>query len=402
MGPLKFPQTSPMIFLLNLFLVSLVSAAPRPQHTQETGPDPAASQGVGPVQTQPSAPDFVPQKYMAFGDSFAAGIGAGSELGFVHFDNCHRYNGGYPFRLNELIYGHSMPEDNLKACTGATAEEVKAQAQFLDESVDLATISVGGNNVFFSGIVQACVYRFKGSLDGDCDSAIKRSEEAIDNTLGPAVKDALQAFFNRPLNPKIRFFVTGYAKFFNADTPQCDEVSWNYWDLSSPEGGADKMDKNRRRQLNNLVEKVNSKLQEVVLSFGTSMSNKLHFVNYDASFKTRRFCEERFTEPQKKGEERLDLFMHQYYTPDGQLDDNYDSGNITQWTKDLTGGMNAFVKAHPNAKVAKPYADSPIVVNDFPFPRIPSGVKKIFHPTQAGHRAIAQNVFDMWRDNSPV
>jgi hypothetical protein len=76
---------------------------------------------------------------MAFGDSFAAGIGAGSEYGFSHVDECHRYDRGYPSQLHARLYAHAISDENLRACTGAKAADVKLQAAFLDKTVDLVS-----------------------------------------------------------------------------------------------------------------------------------------------------------------------------------------------------------------------------------------------------------------------
>ena len=257
---------------------------------------------------------------------------------------------------------------------------------------------MGGNNVFFSDVVNDCIYRFKGFLSGNCQSTLQKSKDAIKNDLGPAVKDALTAFMERRLHPDVRIFVTGYAKFFNDKTTQCSEVSWNYWQNDPKTGSGDKMNTKLREDLNKMVDEVNKKLEEVVASFRDA---RIEFINYDQKFNTHRFCEERFVEPQRSGEDRLDLFMHQYYTPDGQLQDDGDVDvGYTEWTKDWSDGMSKFVQENPGAKVAAPYDEHPIDINAFP--RIPSGVMKVFHPTQKGHFAIADAVWHAYTHESAI
>jgi len=127
-------------------LLALAAASPLPQ--EEAQPIPTASEGGNPPQEEvgpsPTAVTFPPkpEKYMAFGDSFAAGIGAGSEFGFSHLDSCHRYDGGYPSQVHAEFFGTSISDANLRACTGAKAAEVQAQAEFLDETVDLVSMRV--------------------------------------------------------------------------------------------------------------------------------------------------------------------------------------------------------------------------------------------------------------------
>ncbi|KPM35026.1 hypothetical protein AK830_g11540 [Neonectria ditissima] len=366
MATLNFLSLRPLGLLL-LLSTSAVSGTPTPQ-----GYPSIAAREIP-----------IPTKYFAFGDSFAAGIGAGSEFGTTHLDECHRYDRGYPSMLQAFINGHSIQDENLHACTGARAEQVKDQSTFLDETVDLATISAGGNNVGFGAIVNDCIYRFKGILSGDCQATLKASENAVQNELGPAVLDALQAFMNRPHHENLRIFVTGYAQFFNADSEQCDGVSWNYWQWSPEAGSGTKLTKDLRAKLNDLVVQVNSKIDAVVRSFN---DDRIQFVNYDDSFRTHRFCEE-----------RLDLFMHQYYTPDGQFQDGgeYFDVNDSEDAKDWAEGMRGFVNSYPDTQVAMPFDEHPVDIGQLEF-RIPSGVMKVFHPTQKGHEQIAIAVWNAY------
>ncbi|KAH7124806.1 hypothetical protein B0J13DRAFT_646671 [Dactylonectria estremocensis] len=209
---------------------------------------------------------------------------------------------------------------------------------------------------------------------------------------------------SRPHHAKLRIFVTGYAQFFNTGsedgTDQCDGVSWNYWQNSPENGSGDKMAKAVRRQLNELVVAVNNKIDEVVRSFNDA---KIQFINYDDSFNTHRFCEDRFTEPQRPSEERLDLFMHQYYTPDGQLQDDgeYFEVSVSAEAKDLAEGMLEFVNGHQDAQVATPFDEHPVDISMFPG-RIPSGIMKVFHPTQKGHEQIAIEVWNAYTHESAL
>jgi len=130
---------------------------PPPQ--EETQPRPTTSEGGNPPPQEetgpsPTAVNFPPkpEKYMAFGDSFAAGIGAGSEFGFSHLDSCHRYDGGYPSQIHAEFFGTSISDANLRACTGAKAAEIQAQAEFLDDTVDLVSLRGSHSSAFPSAI----------------------------------------------------------------------------------------------------------------------------------------------------------------------------------------------------------------------------------------------------------
>lgn len=145
-----------------------------------------------------------------------------------------------------------------------------------------------------------------------------------------------------------------------------------------------------RRKMNKLVDRVNTELENVVHGFN---DGRIEFVNYDNKFDTHRFCEARFTEPQRHGEERLDLFMHQYETPDGQLKPS-DTVVSAPPGNDWANGLARFAQSAPGAKVAYPYSADPINPGDITAQRIPSFIVKSFHPTQAGHFAIANAVWD--------
>ncbi|KAH6970634.1 SGNH hydrolase-type esterase domain-containing protein [Ilyonectria sp. MPI-CAGE-AT-0026] len=353
-----------------------------------------------------------PTHYVAFGDSFAAGLGAGWESGPGHLDGCYRYDRGYPSALQGLIddEGDSIIKaENLKACTGAKADQVKAQAEFLDETVDLATISVGINDVGFGNIVNDCIYRFKGSLSGNCQSTLNSSRNYIKNDLGPAVQDTLQAFMDRPHHENLRIFVTGYAQLFHSGpSEQCDGLSWNYWQDSPESGSGQNMTQALRVQLNELVVAVNNKINEVVRSFD---DEKIHFVDYDYMF--NRFCEEGFVEPQPPNEERPDQLMHQYYTPDHELYQYYyprdqKLHNVSAYrlevsvsaeAQNLAQGMLEFANSHPDVKVAAPFNEHPVNITMLP-DHIPVGIMKAFHPTQKGHETIAREVWKAYRRKS--
>lgn len=105
-----------------------------------TGPDPE--------------PAFV---YEALGDSFASGEGL---LGARGVD-CGRFVTG---TYAQLLWDHAgwegtaAGEFNLRACSGNTSAQVlSGQLGELDDSVDLVTVSAGGNNVGFAHVLEYCL-----------------------------------------------------------------------------------------------------------------------------------------------------------------------------------------------------------------------------------------------------
>jgi alpha-tubulin suppressor-like RCC1 family protein/lysophospholipase L1-like esterase len=103
--------------------------------------------------------------YVALGDSLTAGDGNMPYLtdnGFdTNADGCHRSIAAYGPQIAEALYGGQM---RFVACSGAVISNVvlgkggePSQLRSLDASVDLVTISIGGNDIGFSTIAAACI-----------------------------------------------------------------------------------------------------------------------------------------------------------------------------------------------------------------------------------------------------
>ncbi|MEU6373616.1 SGNH/GDSL hydrolase family protein [Streptomyces sp. NPDC046909] len=92
-------------------------------------------------------------RYVALGDSYASGVGAG------HYDSasgdCKRSQLGYP-----ALWAGVHDEYQLTdvSCSGATMADVRAnQLSALSTDTDAVTLTVGGNDAQFSSVVQACL-----------------------------------------------------------------------------------------------------------------------------------------------------------------------------------------------------------------------------------------------------
>jgi hypothetical protein len=87
------------------------------------------------------------QKYVAFGDSFAAGIGAGAPVSSINGGFCRRTEGAYAQVLYKALGNTGLiPENQFFACSGATTQVISGNDQggtFMDDTVDIATISLG-------------------------------------------------------------------------------------------------------------------------------------------------------------------------------------------------------------------------------------------------------------------
>jgi lysophospholipase L1-like esterase len=171
---------------------------------------------AGSISAPAAAHESEPLNYVALGDSYTAGIGAGpvapSELG----TECYQaLPPGYVDVLNDL------PDVELAAnaaCAGWTAAmvplqvEVASAAGRLDAETDLVTITAGGNDVGFQGILEACL---KPSLLDDCKRAVKAGEATARTAVLTALTNAYAAI--RAKAPNATIVALGYPNLFSPE-----------------------------------------------------------------------------------------------------------------------------------------------------------------------------------------
>lgn len=139
-------------------------------------------------------------KYVALGDSVAAGQGAG---GYV--DLCLRSPNGYPTLLD------AAPRTNLlrnPSCSGATIADVAAdQLSQLNRGTTLVTLTVGANEVDLTGILAACT---PPSPVEACLAAVGAAQAYLStDQLAIDVGGLVGAIASR--SPGAEILVTGYA-----------------------------------------------------------------------------------------------------------------------------------------------------------------------------------------------
>jgi lysophospholipase L1-like esterase len=111
--------------------------------------------------------------YVALGDSYSSGVGAGS----YDSSGCLRSTNAYPATW---AAAHSPASFSFVACSGATTGDVlNKQLSALSAATTLASITIGGNDAGFSSVMQTCVLYSTSS----CLSAIATSENYMDTRL---------------------------------------------------------------------------------------------------------------------------------------------------------------------------------------------------------------------------
>ncbi len=145
--------------------------------------------------------------YVAMGDSYASGTGTGE-----YYDaGCQRSNHSYAKQLAELR-GLTLTH---AACSGARIPNVRAnQLAALNDTIDLVTISIGGNDAGFADVITECAKPAPFTCDGD----IANARAFINDTL-PGQLDALYTEIETRA-PNARVVVLGYPLLFNGE--QCN------------------------------------------------------------------------------------------------------------------------------------------------------------------------------------
>jgi lysophospholipase L1-like esterase len=108
---------------------------------------------ASPAAASPAAAAQPEVSYVALGDSYSSGVGAGNYSRSV--GSCERSSGAYP----ALWAAESHPASFAsEACSGATIGSVLgSQLSALNKATTLVSITIGGNDVGFAPVMSTCV-----------------------------------------------------------------------------------------------------------------------------------------------------------------------------------------------------------------------------------------------------
>jgi lysophospholipase L1-like esterase len=143
--------------------------------------------------------------YVALGDSYSSGVGAGSYVGSS--GSCDRSTNAY----SQLWAKSNAPASYaFVACAGATTTSViTGQLSSLSSATTLVSITVGGNDVGFASVMETCVL----SLTSTCVSAIDTAESKMSSQL-PSELNAVLADI-RARAPNARVVLLGYPELYD-------------------------------------------------------------------------------------------------------------------------------------------------------------------------------------------
>jgi lysophospholipase L1-like esterase len=195
--------------------------------------------------------------YVAQGDSYASGTGTRE-----YYDAaCQRSNHSY---AKQLAAQEGMTLAHV-ACSGARIPDVRAnQLGALSAATDLVTISIGGNDAGFSGVITQCALPWPFTCTGN----ITNARNFITNTL-PGQLDALYTEIETRA-PNAQVIVVGYPRLFNGE--EC-----NFGARISP---------GEQSALNGVADLLATKTAALAAAHGFS------FVDVRTPFNTHRICDD--------------------------------------------------------------------------------------------------------------
>ncbi|GAA3138389.1 SGNH family lipase [Planomonospora alba] len=149
-----------------------------------------------------SASHAAAETYVALGDSYSSGTGAGNYTNVL----CTRSANAYPQRW---AAANSPAAFRFVACGGAKIPDVRNnQLSALDGSTTLVSITIGGNDVGFADTMLNCLL----STTTACRNAVNKGLEYAQNVL-PGELDALYAEI-RARAPQAKVVVLGYPRLY--------------------------------------------------------------------------------------------------------------------------------------------------------------------------------------------
>jgi lysophospholipase L1-like esterase len=141
-------------------------------------------------------------KYVALGDSYSSGTGAGSYGG----GSCKRSARAYP-----QLWANAMAPSafSFAACSGArTADVLNNQVSAVTADTALVTISIGGNDAGFADVMITC----NTSSNSTCVNRNNEAQNFARNTLPGRLDGVYSAIRSRA--PSARVIVVGYPRMY--------------------------------------------------------------------------------------------------------------------------------------------------------------------------------------------
>jgi lysophospholipase L1-like esterase len=153
--------------------------------------------------------------YVALGDSYSAGVGAGSYI--AASGSCERSTKAYSQLWAD---SHAPASYRSVACSGATTADVTSnQLAALSSGTTLVSITIGGNDVGFSTVLQDCVLYGTNTCVSEINAAENQARAILPGRLN-ALYSAIQS-----RSPSARVVVLSYPRFYDTSVWFCVGLS---------------------------------------------------------------------------------------------------------------------------------------------------------------------------------
>lgn len=166
-----------------------------------------AATGVSAAVPARSVPavNLLAVRYVALGDSYSAGTGAGASV--APSGSCDRSADAFP---EQWADHHATASFVSVACSGATVSSIlSGQLAALTVSTTLVSITVGGDDAGFSHVMETCVLEW----DSACLHAVSSAESYIAATLPGRLTTVLGAI--RAHAPSAKVMVLDYPHLYD-------------------------------------------------------------------------------------------------------------------------------------------------------------------------------------------
>ncbi|MEU6350408.1 SGNH/GDSL hydrolase family protein [Streptomyces sp. NPDC047072] len=157
-------------------------------------------------------------EYVALGDSYASGVGAGS------YDpasgDCKRSTQNYPHQWAAANPDYSLTD---VSCSGATIQDVRDnQLSALSSSTNFVTVTVGGNDAQFSTLAQGCLTQ---TDDNWCQVATLYMSAYAKGQLSDQLASLYADIKARA--PHALVLVLGYPEVLSTSSTECPVIDVN-------------------------------------------------------------------------------------------------------------------------------------------------------------------------------
>ncbi|KAF2427782.1 SGNH hydrolase [Tothia fuscella] len=127
-------------------------------------------------------PHDPPLRWQALGDSYTAGPCAGDSWD-LPARNCYRNKGAWPVQIRDDFPIDVENRFYFEACSGDTTQDfIIQQLDKIQPNMDFIILTLGGNDAFFSQVIQTCIMGITGAGQ-DWDSACQAVLEKADHEL---------------------------------------------------------------------------------------------------------------------------------------------------------------------------------------------------------------------------